>query len=50
MEVTFHVACKRPSLLEIIFSSQQLRFVPEYMEKCDAMESLPHDKYSGSHG
>jgi hypothetical protein len=50
MEVTLHVACKRPSLLEIDFSAQQLCFVADYRELCATTESLPHDKDSGSHG
>jgi hypothetical protein len=49
MVVTFHVACKMPSLLEIFFSAQQLCFVAEYRELCVATESLPHDKDYGSH-
>jgi hypothetical protein len=44
MEVTLHVACKMPSLLEIYFSAQQLRFAAEYREPCAATESLPYDK------
>jgi hypothetical protein len=50
MEVTLHVACKMPSLLEIYFSAQQLCFLMECREPCDATKSLPHDKYFGSHG
>jgi hypothetical protein len=48
MEVTLHVACKMPSLLEICFFTQQLCFVAEYRELCAATESLPHDKDYGS--
>jgi hypothetical protein len=50
MEVTFHVACKMPSLLEIYFSTQQLCFVVEYKELFVATESQPHDKDFVSHG
>jgi hypothetical protein len=50
MEVTLHVACMMPSLLEICFSAQQLYFVVEYSELHAATESLPHEKYFGSHG
>ena len=49
VEVTLDVACKMPSLLEIYFSAQQLRFVAEYRELCVAIESLPHGKDHGSH-
>jgi hypothetical protein len=49
VEVTLHVACKFPSLLEICFSAQKLYFVAEYRELCVATESLPHDKDFGSH-
>jgi hypothetical protein len=47
--VTLHVACKIPSLLEIHFFAQQLRFATEYRELCAATESLPHDKDYESH-
>jgi hypothetical protein len=50
MEVTLHVACKIPSLLEIYFSAQQLCFTVEYREPCATNESLPHEKDSISHG
>jgi hypothetical protein len=50
VEVTLHVACKMPSLLEIDFSAQQLCFVAEYREQCVATESLPHEKDFGFHG
>jgi hypothetical protein len=50
MEVTLHVECKMPFLLEIYFSAQQLCFAAEYREPCDAIESMPHDKYFVSHG
>jgi hypothetical protein len=49
MAVTLHVTCKNPSLLEICFSTQQLRFVAEYRELCATTESLPHIKDYGSH-
>jgi hypothetical protein len=38
-----------PSLLEICFSVEKLYFVVEYRELCVATESLPHEKYFGSH-
>jgi hypothetical protein len=44
VEVTLHVVCKMPSLLEIYFSTQQLRFVADYKEPCDATESWTQDK------
>jgi hypothetical protein len=47
--VTLHVACKMPSLLEICFSAQQLRFAMDYRELCVETKSMPHDKYFGSH-
>jgi hypothetical protein len=47
--VTLHAACKMPSPLEICFSAQQLCFSVEYRELCVATESLPHEKYYGSH-
>ena len=39
VEVTLHVTLKMPSLLEMYFSAQQLRFVVGYKELCDATES-----------
>jgi hypothetical protein len=50
MEVTLHVACKRPSLLEIYFSTQQLYFAADYREQCVANESIPHENDYVSHG
>jgi hypothetical protein len=42
--VTLHATCKIPSLLEICFSAQQLRFVAEYRELCAAIESCLMEK------
>jgi len=47
--MTLHATCNMPSPLEICFSAQQLRFATEYRELCAATESLPHEKYYGSH-
>jgi hypothetical protein len=50
VEVTLHVACKMPSLLEISFFAQQLCFAADYRELCAATESMHHEKDSGYHG